>query len=127
MEKAARNMLRDFFIPYLGARKQTLALSKILKEIPDGESPFARHDARKLLEKFHYGIVDNEGSIVLLRHPSMSKKAGWRRLVEWLAWKQPFQRTRFEINKPPVKEKKKFRFPNLRMLKPRLALAAVNF
>ncbi|MBI3587806.1 hypothetical protein HY095_01285 [Candidatus Micrarchaeota archaeon] len=112
--KLTQHCAENLFVPYYLPNKRTIKLGGAIKKIAgNGESPFSRPDSRQLLERFHYGVVDNAGNLVLLRHPSLSAKQGWDKFVEQFYWGQPLQRTRFEIQKPPKRERAKvpkFRF-----------------
>lgn len=96
--------------PYYPTTVLTKRIGRTIREIGETEeSPFARQDAPQLLQHYHYGMADNAGNLILLRHPSLSKKEGWEKIREWSSWHAPLiQRTRFEIQKPPkrVKETK---------------------
>lgn len=102
-----------YFFPYinLGPQLRTVALEKVFQKILErGESPFTRSDSPELLKKFQYGIIDNSGNLVLLKHPrdeSAKELTGWEMLKKMFAWYQPAQRTRFEIQKPKIREKVK--------------------
>lgn len=116
----ARERRASIILPYRYAVKRTTHLASLIKEIGEKEeSPFLRSDAPELLRDYHYGIVDNKRNIVLLKHPldSNSRKLeGWERLKKMFQWNQKFQRTRFELNKPTMKEKEKVRKPLKRLI-----------
>ncbi len=95
--------------PYVVPSKLTKNLPKVIREISeDGESPFNRQDAPEILRNYHYGVVDNLGNLILLKHPLDTKTKplkGLDVLKKMFLWKQPFQRTRFELNKPRLRKK----------------------
>ncbi|MEK6923810.1 MAG: hypothetical protein AABW54_01045 [Candidatus Micrarchaeota archaeon] len=102
-EEHRRMWLANYLMPYAYPRVKTLQLGKLVKKIAAREqAPFGK-DSASLLARFHYGVVDNAGNLILLRHPSLTQAKGWRKLKQTLLWEQPFQRTRFELQKPPRK------------------------
>ncbi len=118
-----------YFTPYLAPHIETKKIGKLMQDLAENnESPFQRIDSAELLKKFQYGIIDNEGNLVLMKHPrdeSAKELTGWQMLKKMFAWKQPFQRTKFELQKPKIKEKvkKPWMMPNLAPAGMRLALA----
>lgn len=113
---ALNRRLASFFMPYAYPHLKTLQLGKLIKKIASREEAPLGKDSTRLLSRFHYGVVDNAGNIILLRHPSLSQAKGWRKLKQTLSWEQPLQRTRFELQKPP----RKARLPLGEWLKQRL-------
>ncbi len=67
----------------------------ISKPNQNDESPFFRNDAADLLRKYHYGIIDNAGNIVLPEFPladGTPELSGRKAFAAWFHWNQPFQR-----------------------------------
>lgn len=129
-----KQIFSTYFAPYFAPHIETKKLGSVIRELSENnQAPFQRADSAEVLKKYQYGIVDNQGNLVLLKHPqdeSAKELTGWQMLKKMFAWRQPFQRTRFEIQKPKIKQEVKKPWeraiPNLLPAGTRLALAPVR-
>lgn len=126
------NAVQNYVLPYSVPHSRTKRLGNAIKKLrEEKQSPFWRSDVKELLEKYHYGVIDNAGNLILLKHPldkTSKNLKGWQLLKRLFLWKQPLQRTRFELNKPQLREKeKKPAFSPFKLPVPaRVALAPVR-
>jgi hypothetical protein len=117
----------NFLIPYAIPSRLTRRLGVVIKSVSArGESPFSRLDSPELLKRFHYGVVDNRGNLILLSHPRASQTRGWELLKKMFLWEQPFQRTRFEIQKPEFPARERVKKPVAAVSPLRFAFAPVR-
>ncbi len=98
----------NFLTPYLLPAYDTKRLGKLIKSIADGEeAPFGAESSR-LMRDYQYGVVDNAGNLVLLKHPLDRRSKpleGWQKLKRMAQWNLVPHRVRFELNKPVMRQK----------------------
>jgi hypothetical protein len=96
-----------FSIPYKFPNKHTDQMSKLIKAIvSQRESPFNEIDCVALVREYHYGVIDNDGNMVLIKDPRDKSSKSQSKIKTWFKTKQlkqPFQREMFEISKPDIK------------------------
>lgn len=94
---------------YNRTNKLTEELGNHISDITNsGAAPFNIPELPAVLERYSHGIVDNNGNLILLKHPrsefAKKKSAIETALLEFL-WNQKFQRARFEMHQPRLREK----------------------
>lgn len=102
-------------VPYLLSSALTKGMGELIDDIASGEeSPFALPDTRAILTRYHYGVVDNAGNLVLLKYPGSDKaqkQDSYTELRLRFLWHLPFQRAKFLINRPRMRQKQQALVP----------------
>lgn len=87
-------------------------IGALIKQIIEkNEAPYEGClDPRMVLEDYHYGVIDNRLSLVLFKHPhakNSSELKGFARYLRNFQLNQPFQRTKFTLSNPELRQKKR--------------------
>lgn len=93
------------YLPVNTATKLTTGV--IQRIINNEESPFQNVDPGIALQDYHYGVIDNNFSLVLMKHPEAKNSVELRGVsyfIKKMQWHQPFQRSRFALAKPEMRE-----------------------